>query len=520
MPQRAGGPVLAGARSYLSQSPPTLHFGLGADRIVHRIEVRWPGPGGDVSRVENVPVDQRLTIEQPVPDGFRLNVVGGSGGGIHAAGARVFIEPDAAEANYRFSHWSSEGGGRFADARSRETTFTMPDGPVTVFARFLPVPPPSRPTVSVARLWIEVALQAIRNDFARPTVYARNLFHISAAMYDAWATYSGSASPYSFGDGGTPCGPSTVQPTDSVRSAQEEAISYAASRLIRHRFRLSPNAARVNRDADTLLAALGYEAGADSADPAVNTPSAVGDCLGALYVRRGFTDGSNEANNYRSLSYRSVNPYLDPSSSGNSRLHDPDRWQPLRLHRYIDQAGLPGAEEPDFLTPEWGRVAPFALSEDDLTIHRRGGTEYYVYHDPGPPPTVVGPMSNLYKWGFSLVARWSSHLSPNNGVLMDISPAGLGNVRSYPRTFDAYADFYGADSGGSGHDVNPATGQAYDPQWVPWGDYARVLAEFWADGPDSETPPGHWFAILNTVNDHDRHVRRFAGKGPELGVLE
>ncbi len=44
-------------------------------------------------------------------------------------------------------------------------------------------------STSVAREWSEVLLQGIRNDFARPTVHARNLFHTSSAMYDAWAVY-------------------------------------------------------------------------------------------------------------------------------------------------------------------------------------------------------------------------------------------------------------------------------------------------------------------------------------------
>ena len=68
--------------------------------------------------------------------------------------------------------------------------------------------------------------------------------------------------------------------------------------------------------------------------------------------------------------------------------------------------------------------------------------------------------------------------------------------------------------------MNPVTGEPYVPQIVPRGDYARVLAEFWADGPDSETPPGHWFTILNEVNDHPLSSRRFEGAGPELDVLE
>ena len=42
---------------------------------------------------------------------------------------------------------------------------------------------------SISRLWNEILLDAIRGDFARPTLHARNLFHTSVAMYDAWAIY-------------------------------------------------------------------------------------------------------------------------------------------------------------------------------------------------------------------------------------------------------------------------------------------------------------------------------------------
>ena len=48
---------------------------------------------------------------------------------------------------------------------------------------------PLHPT-SVARDWTEAALYAIRKDLARPTVHARNLHHLSAAMYDAWAVFN------------------------------------------------------------------------------------------------------------------------------------------------------------------------------------------------------------------------------------------------------------------------------------------------------------------------------------------
>ena len=42
---------------------------------------------------------------------------------------------------------------------------------------------------SVARDWNEQLLDAIRNDIARPTSHARNLFHSAVVMYDAWAIF-------------------------------------------------------------------------------------------------------------------------------------------------------------------------------------------------------------------------------------------------------------------------------------------------------------------------------------------
>ena len=54
---------------------------------------------------------------------------------------------------------------------------------------------------------------------------------------------------------------------------------------------------------------------------------------------------------------------------------------------------------------------------------------------------------------------------------------------------------------GNGYDVNPATGKPYAPNLVRRADFGRVVAEFWADGPASETPPGHWNVVANTVSD-------------------
>ena len=259
-------------------------------------------------------------------------------------------------------------------------------------------------------------------------------------------------------------------------------------------------------------------------DVAAGGAAALGNHLAECYVGFGLADGANEASDYANVSYRPVNPPLRPELPGNPDIVDLDRWQPLRLREFIDQAGNPSDSEPAFLSPEWGAVAPFALRREDAIRRERDGFVYWLHHDPGPPPRLGGERPDLYQWAFSLVAVWSSHLAPD-GPVVDISPASLGNlaVADYPTDFADYSEFFATVAGGgreAGHVVNPATGEPYAPQRVPLGDYARVLAEFWADGPDSETPPGHWFTILNEGNDHPALQRRFAGAGAELGKLE
>lgn len=54
-------------------------------------------------------------------------------------------------------------------------------------------------TQSIARQWNEEVLNGIRNDFARPTVHARNLFHSSVLMYDVWSVFDGSADTFFLG---------------------------------------------------------------------------------------------------------------------------------------------------------------------------------------------------------------------------------------------------------------------------------------------------------------------------------
>ncbi len=388
---------------------------------------------------------------------------------------------------------------------------------------------PAEAQPSVARQWNEALLEAIRSDYARPTVHARNLFHTSAAMYDAWAAYDDVAQTYLLNQarGGDPCAIGPVSVPADVEAARAEAVSYAAYRVLSHRFLNSPGALDTLPLFDSLLVALGYDPGVSSIDPA--RPSGLGNAVAACVIAYGMEDGARERLGYEYQDYAPVNPPLVLAEPGNPGLRDPNRWQPLQFETFIDQSGneVPGGVPP-FVGPEWGRVRPFALRDADRTVVVRDGAAYPLYHDPGPPPLLDTlawqGTTEAYLWSFALVARWSGHLDAANDVMWDVSPGTTGGWTDadLPTSAAGYPSFYdpeGEGALGPGRALNPRTGLPYAANLVRRGDFTRVLAEFWADGPDSETPPGHWFTILNTVSDDPRLVKRLGGTGPVLTDL-
>ncbi len=528
----AGGPSqtreMSASGTWMAQDASgILHFGFGDLPNGSTVDVQIDWPSGIQTFHAAQVLNQQITFADglpPVGVSQGLLVVGGDGDGPHSAGSEVTITADPPEKHYYFAYWSSNGGGVFADPSAAQTTFTVPDGGTVVTAKYLPGVAPDA-DVGVARRWNEVLLQGIRKDFARPTVHARNLFHISAAMYDAWAAFADQEDTWLLGHSrsGVDCPFAAMPPPVDVEAARSEAISHAAYRLLLHRFVASPGVTTTFRNANTLMTYLGYDGTDTGTDYTNGSAAALGNHIAQCYINFGLADGSNEANEYKNTSYQPVNAPLKPELPGNPKISDFNRWQPLSLVSYIDQSGNQVSSTPKFLGPEWGKVVPFAMQADDRVVYQHNGFDYLVYHDPGDPPLIGGVGSESYKWAFSLVSIWSSHLDPSDGVMVDISPATLGNIQSYPTQFEDYPQFYNTLAGGDasvGYTVNPKTGEPYTPQIVPRGDYARVLAEFWADGPESETPPGHWFVILNEVSDHPLSSRRFGGTGPELDLLE
>ena len=347
----------------------------------------------------------------------------------------------------------------------------------------------ANPDWTVARRWDEALLDAIRRALPNPPVHARNLFHTSVAMWDAWATYDPTASGDIFTEKHT---------ASDVATARNEAISYAAYRVLSARYIKAVGGSESLNEFDDLMDSLCFPLANTGTDG--NTPAAIGNRIAAAILASGKTDGSNEANGYADSDYKPVNPPLVVNQTGAGALVDPNRWQPLQLEHMISQNGIPitnGVQQA--IGPQWGHVKSFALP---------AGGDAGTPIDPGPPPKLGDAATDqAYKDQAIEVIRDSSLLDPTLDATIDVSPGARGG------------NSLGTNDG-KGHPVNPATNQPYGPEVVNEGDFYRVMTEFWADGPKSETPPGHWNVLANMVGDELAPNLKIGGTGPVVSRLE
>ena len=350
---------------------------------------------------------------------------------------------------------------------------------------------------TVARQWNEALLDAIRIDFPAPTVHSRNLYHTSAAMYDAWSAFDTVSDGVFYTDKHTAA---------NVSSARNEAISYAAYRVLSQRYQLATDPVASQSLFDNVMGNLGYDPNVTTTNG--NTPAAIGNRIAQQILTASFNDGSNEANGYvDNTSYAAVNEpmivdYPDVLPRLSKPLNDPNRWQPLFIDSALTQNGQVGEDLQTYVGPHWGNVATFALNSN-------GGPNSWSDIDPGPPPQLNGVGDQQYRDDTMLVINYSNSLDPNQGpgaTMLNISPNTNGN-----RPLGTHNN--------QGYSVNPATGLPYQDNFVKTADYGRILAEFWADGPESETPPGHWNVLANEVADQ-LAVKQIGGVGPDVSDLE
>jgi hypothetical protein len=332
--------VQAGS-SYLSSEDPRVHFGLGGAAMVRELTVRFPG--GAVTRLTNVAADRVVNVKRPA--------------------LRV---PAATEPQSYLLAGCTRGnlGGR-----------------------------------SVARVWDDTAQTELQRGLSAPTTQARDLFHLSAAMWDAWAAYDPKADGVIVNEKAT---------AGDVPAAREAAISYAAYRLLLWRASYDANLNRTFASLNATMRSLCYSAGFTST--AGGSPAALGNRIAAAVIAYGKRDGSLESRHYADPSYLPQNAPMVVSRPG-APMHDPTFWQPLALGQVAAQglAPIPALVQ-TFVGSQWGHVRGFALktSAKGLPI------------DPGAQP-IGGAASRSYKRAAVDVIRATA--AGSGGAIVSSSPA-------------------------------------------------------------------------------------------------
>ncbi|WP_439570076.1 DUF6851 domain-containing protein [Roseovarius mucosus] len=294
---------------------------------------------------------------------------------------------------------------------------------------------------SVVAQWNELQLLVIREGGPAPTPTTYQLHLANAAIYDAYAALAPSASGH-YSDIET-----SLENNDANLA---EAISYAAFTVMSQ---LHPARAA---DFEAFLVELGYDPANVSTDP--DTAAGLGNLAAQNVFAARANDGSNAANGFADTTgfvpVNEADPTSDRAPGGEN--FDPNQWQPLREPNgtLTDDNGIPIFDNDDpstfkdqrALTPHWGGVDSFALDSNDQ------------FRPPAPPQ--LGDFSEYVD--------------------------GLGNVTTGDQ---AYRDQV--------TEVLEISANLTDEQ--------KLIAEYWANGPRGETPPGHWFQIAQDLALRDGH---------------
>jgi hypothetical protein len=304
--------------------------------------------------------------------------------------------------------------------------------------------------------WNEFFLASVVRSGLAPTVTARTMQILHTAIYDAWAAFD----PVAVGVHSRIEAPGALTGSQNLAAALEEAIGFAAYTAAKAVFPTQGAQLRA------FMGSMGYNPDAPTGDPA--TAAGIGKAAAQAVLDYRASDFSNAANGYADTTgYVAVNSGIPGAANApGGPDFDPNAWQPLRVPTGT-HVKLKIAPDPTFvltpepvatsdprsfriqspLTPHWGEVKAFSLQENS------------EFRPPAPPR--LGDF----------------------GVYVD----GTGKVTTGDA---AYREQYG--------EVLALSASLTDRQ--------KAIAEFWADGPRTETPPGHWNQLAQDVAVRDGHT--------------
>jgi hypothetical protein len=285
-----------------------------------------------------------------------------------------------------------------------------------------------RASDNVVLQWNEQLLNTIRRNpkATGPTVTARAIGILNTAIYDAWVPYDQTAV-------GTRLLGQYRQPAvEDTLVNKNEAISYAAYRVLTDLFRDSTSVAAYNQQ----MTDLGYPIDTTTTYPPT-TPQEIGNVTAQAEIDFRHGDGSNQLGDNPDgtlgVPYSDTTiPKYQPVNTW-QQVNDPWKWQPLCVP--IVTSGTPcpdtSAVQTPY-TPQWGYVTPFGLN----------------------------PQTHM--------------------------PYELSSMPGLRKNADGSYDTTDIDQ--ALRDTSNLT------------DAQKVTAEYWADGPHSEFPPGHMVVFAQALS--------------------
>ena len=299
----------------------------------------------------------------------------------------------------------------------------------------------SDPTVSV--IWDRQVQQAVINDISGPTIASRAYGILHTAMYDAWSAYADTPISTNLGDD---LQRPQAENTDANKS---EAMSYAAYYVLVDLF---PEQQQMFA---RQMADLGYDISTISTDN--SDPAGIGyiSAQALLNVRR--QDGSNQTGNLGGDRYSDYTGYQPANQPGDIEFIE--LWTPD-----VVPSGNGESRTQEFLTPQWGKVTPFALES---------GSQF----------RPIAPQPFLLVEG--TVDLDAKTITLSDGRVLEISRDLVGTI------------------------INPefiAQAETVVEYSKDLTDKQKLIAEFWEDGAGTSFPPGTFMTFGQYVSERDRHT--------------
>jgi hypothetical protein len=232
---------------------------------------------------------------------------------------------------------------------------------------------------------------------------------------------------------------------EHTEANQAAAVSQAAFTVL---LSLFPEYEKASHRFSDTLEALGYTPYTSGTD----TPEAIGFSAAQAVLSYRRNDGANATKDFVDTVSE-----IYPKRYSYDTANDPNTWHRLTVPTGLrkDENGKPIVNKEDilsfqlqrFATPHWGAVEPFALTSGD---------EFR----PSPPPQLG-----------------------SDEPYMDALGQTMTNDEAFRNQVEEVWEL--------GKNLT---------------DEQRAIAEYWSDGPRSETPPGHWNVLARGISLRDKHT--------------